>query len=321
MSEMSQLSGMNTARQSTFGDSIKATQKTESNLSTVLEANQEEASQEKLQLESEENTPMGMLIKTEKLVRKQDVKTEKAKKAQGSVFVRKEEDELADQFSGRQGNREYHLDPLLLSLLAQNMGLKITEDSEPDEVISIIRTVMTVDGQEPDVSIVDKTFDFLLEFAQSKASTAEGDEKTRLTNIYKKIEIAKNKHFESNTIEIQVAHKIIGAVDAVATTTGMSIKETMDRYRDVVHNPPDIQSLRKYFEAKGYKSMILELKGLNTYLGGNLKRTNLENPELAQLAGAARKMQGLLGVYRQAKINQTTTMESYLELNGVIAAA
>ncbi len=200
------------------------------------------------------------------------------------------------------------------------MGLKITEDTEPDEMISIIRIVMTVDGNEPDVSIVDKTFDFLLEVAQSKASTAEGAEKTRFTNIFKKIEIAKNKHFESNTIEIQVAHKIIGAVDAVATTTGMSIKETMDRYRDVVHNPPDIQSLRKYYEDKGYKGMVLELKGLNTYLGGNLKRTNLENPELAQLAGAARKMQGLLGVFRQAKVNKAT-MESYLELNGVIEAA
>ncbi len=89
MTPLNKLSDINTAKQTAFVDNIKKAQETDS----VYEANQE-VSQEKIQLESEENTPMGMLVKTEKLVRKQDVKTDKAKKAQGSVFVRKEEDEF-----------------------------------------------------------------------------------------------------------------------------------------------------------------------------------------------------------------------------------
>src|SRR4029077_1482810 len=101
--------------------------------------------------------------------------------------------------------------------------------------------------------------------------------------------------------------------------TGQTVKDTLDHYRDVVHNPPDLQTLRKFYEVKGYKAMVLELKGLNTYLGGNFKRSNLESPELGQLASAARKMQALLGVFRQSKTH-IPTMESYLSLNGVVAA-
>ncbi len=319
----SSLNSMSAARQqsASFTTSIKETQEAGIETEQAISEASQEVSEEKLQTEAQENSVMGMAIRSQKLQRKEEFKTEKAKQAQQSVLVRKEDaDELADQFSGRQGNREYHLDPLLLSQLAQDLGSEITENTAPEEIINIIRKRMSVNGQDPDVSIVDKTFEFLLELTRTKLNLAVGNDKTRLTTLYQKIEVAKDQHFNSNSIAIQVAQKIIGAVDSVATMTGMTIKETLDRYREVVHNPPDLQTLRKYYESKGYKAMILELKGLNSYLGGNLKRTNLENPELAQLANAARKMQALLGVFRQAKIHQSTTMESYLELQGVLAA-
>jgi hypothetical protein len=319
-SSMSQASSL-AARQAAFNTSIKETQETGEALSSALIANQLDASQDKLQVEAQENSAAGILIRTKKLEKRQEVKTEKAKQAQHSVLVRKEEaDGLADQFSQQRGNREYHLDPLLLSQLAgEDLGVGINENSEPMEIISLIRRRMTVDGQGPDVAIVDKAFEFLLQVTSRQLNQSTGADKERLEKILKKIESAKNQHFESNSIEIQVAQKIIGAVDAVVMKTGQSVKETLDRYREVVHNPPDIQTLRKFYEIKGYKAMILELKGLNSYLGGNFKRTNLDNPELAQLAGAARKMQALLGVYRQSKIH-IPTMESYLHLNGVLAA-
>ena len=308
------------ARQAIFNASIKETQKTGETLSTALTANQTDASQEKLQVEAQENSAMGILIRTKKLERKQEFKTEKAKHAQQSVLVRKEDaDGLGDQFSQQRGNREYHLDPLLLSQLAEDLGEGINEKSDPGEIIALIRRRMTIDGQNPDVAIVDKAFEFLLHAASTQLGKAAEGDKERIEKIIKKLELAKEKHFESNSIEIHVAQKIIGAVDAVVANTGQTVKEALDHYRDVVHNPPDMQALRKFYETKGYKAMVHELKGLSSYLGGNFKRINLDSPELAQLAGAARKMQGILGVFRQSKIH-IPTMESYLRLNGVLEA-
>ena len=160
---------------------------------------------------------------------------------------------------------------------------------------------MVVDGQIPDVSIVDKAFEFLLEVTDTHIKKANEGDKPRLNGIYKKLGEAKHQHFTSHGVEIQVAQKIIGAVDAVVQTTGQSVKETLERYRDVVHNPPDFQTLRKYYDEKGYESMVLELKGLRTYVGGNLKRPNIENPELARLIRTARLMQGLEGVFEKEK--------------------
>lgn len=310
------------AHEAMFTESLKETQAADKELSTALEANKTDASLETLQTEAEENSAMGIMIKTQKLVRKQEIKTEKAKHAQKSVLVRKEDaDGLAGDFSRRQGNREYRIDPLNLSLLAaEELGESIHPTSTPEEIIAIIRRRMTDKGEAPDVAIVDKAFEFLLEVTTIQLRIINETDKPRLKAIYDKLESAKNLHFESHTIEIQVAQKIIGAVDAIVENTGETVKVTLDRYRDVVHNPPELQTLRKYYESKGYKAMVLELKGLSTYLGGNLKRTNLENPELAQLAAAARTMQALLGVYRQSKAH-IPTMESYLELNGILIAS
>lgn len=303
-------------------ESIAATQKAGATNEQEIIENKQDAAQGSLLEEASETSAMGAQIRTQRLVGKEEVKKpEKAQRAQESVLVRKEEaDGLGGEFSQRQGNKEYHLDPVVLSkLIAEDLGIGINEKSEPDEILTIIRTrmmMMTVNGEAPDVVMVDKVFEFLMEVTRTKLTTASETDKPRLAAIFTKIEEAKAKHFESNSIAIQVAQKIIGAVDAVATTTGQPIKATLDRYREVVHNPPELQALRKEYELKGYKGMMLELKGLNNYLGGNLKKNNLENPELSQLASAARTMQALLGVYRQSKAH-IPTMESYLELHGI----
>ncbi len=309
---LTNLSRLNTAASERAKETLANTQETGDALKLAQVEAAQAASQKKLLDEAEDNSAMGIQIKTQKLEGKKQIKTEKAKQAQDSVLIRKEDaDGLADGFSQRQGNREYRIDPRILSQLAEDLGIGIHEKLNADDMILFIRRRMTVDGQSPDVSVVDKAFEFLLEATRSQAGKSTGIAKERLENIYKSIEIAKNKHFEANSVEIQVAQKIIGAVDAVVTTTGQTVKETLDRYRDVVHNPPDIQALRKFYQMKGYKAMILELKGLSTYLGGNFKRTNLETPEMIQLASAARKMQTLLNVFRLTK-EHTRRTENFL---------
>lgn len=312
----------NAAEQASFTQSIQETQQTHSEHEAMLTANKMDASQDKLLAEAEDNSAMGIMIKTEKLVKKQATKkAEKVKHAQKSVLVRKDADGLAGDFSQRRGNREYHLDPLLLSVLAaEELGEGITPDSTPDEVIALIRRRMTNKGELPDVAIIDKTFEFLLEVTGIQLKTVNEKDKPRLTAIHEKLEAAKNKHFEAHAVEIQVAQKIIGAVDAVVETTGKTVNATLEHYRDIVHNPPNLQTLWKSYEDKGgYRAMALEFKGLSSYLGANFKRGNIENPELFQLASAARKMQALLGVFRQSKVH-VPTMESYLQLNGILIA-
>ena len=294
----------NAAEQASFTQSIQETQQTHSEHEAMLTANKMDASQDKLLAEAEDNSAMGIMIKNQKLVKKQATKkTDKVRHAQKSVLVRKDDaDGLAGDFSQRRGNREYHLDSSSSQQdCSRRTGGRDNPDSNPDEIITLLRRKLSLKGENPDVSIVDKTFEFLLEVTGIQLKTVNENDKPRLTAIHEKLEAAKNKHFDAHAAEIQVAQKIIGAVDAVVETTGQTVKETLDHYRDVVHNPPDMQTLRKFYEGKGYRAMALELKGLSSYLGGNFKRFNIDNPELAQLASAARKMQGLLGVFRQSK--------------------
>lgn len=316
--DMGQIRQASAAEQAAFTTSIKETLESQSTTDAALNANKMEASAEKLQTETEDNSAMGMLIKSQKLIKKQEIKTEKAKQAQESVLIRQEDASgLAGEFSQRQGNREYQLNALLLSQLVKELGETIKSDSDPDEVIAFINKFLSADGNSPDVSVVDKTLEFLLEVAGKRLENASESEKPNIKALLSKLEFTKNKHYAANAKAISVAQKIIGAVDAVIAKTGETVKETLDHYRDVVHNPPDVQTLRKFYESKGFKAMVLEFKGLSSFLGGNFKRTNLDNPELMQLAVAARKMQALLGVFRQSKAH-IPTVESFLELNGIL---
>lgn len=298
---LSQLSKLNVARMDRFTDSLEGTTEVSKSLDEMLKAAQAVASEGKLQSEAEDNSAVGMQIKTQKLQKKEEVKTQRVKNVEESVLVRKEDaDGLADGFSQRQGNREYRINPRLLSQLAEDLGIGIHENSGLEEMINFIRRRLTVDGESPDVSIVDKAFEFLIEASTAQLATAQGPAKDRLELIKQRLENAKIRHFEAHAAEIQVTQKIIGAVDAVVEKTGEIVKETLTRYRDIVHNPPDIQALRKFYQAKGYKALRAEWEGLNSYLGGNFKRTEL-GPELSQLSNATKKMQAILGVFRLTK--------------------
>lgn len=315
MSDMANISRDIAAHETQFAAGLQGTQKAGDSVNASLAANTAEVSEERLQGETDNAEMASIPTKQAAIAAREQTKTKKAEQAQESVLVRKDQDEggLSGEFSQRQGNKEYHLDPLLLKKIEEELGKEINEKTEPKKIIEIIRDRLTVKGQIPDPAFVDKAFEFLIEAAQDKLNKSSAAGKPALTETLTHIIEAKNAHATDHAAEIQVAQRIIGAVDAVVESTGQPVKAALDRCREVVHNPPDIQALRKYYEGIGLKAMMLELKGLNSYLGGNLKRTNLDNPELAQLAGAARKMQGILGVFRQAKAH-FETMVSFLKL-------
>lgn len=318
--------GQSSAPQSNFVFSIQETQESSATLESRLKANQVEASQEKLQTEAEENSVVAIVHKHKKLeLRKSEGKTEKIRKVEHSVLVRKEEaDTSADEFSKREENRPYlliGLDKKLLSqLVYEELGTGITQDTTSDKIIEIVRQRMSVDGKAPEVAIVNKALEFLLEMTEKKMKIFEGEERERLEKIYSHLETAQKNYERIYEVELRLTPELIEAAQVVSQSTKEGIRQAFDRYRDIVHNPPDLQVMRKNYEEKGYRAMVLELKGLSSYLGGNFKRKNLEHPELARLASAAKKLQALLGVFRQSKI-QLSSMESYLALNGVLEAA
>ncbi len=335
MSDMSQSSKLDAAHLAAFTESIKETLEASSTAAMENLENQQDATKDTLQQELTENTTMAGIIKRDlkRTDKAQEKKVDKTKHVEESILVRKEDaDDLADQFSRRQGNREYHLDPKLLSqLLLEELGAGINENSDIETIIGLIRRRMTVNGEIPDPAIIDRAFEFLVEANRIQLNKLSGDNRQRLANIVSRLEIAKDKHFKDQTHtitdnhgkvktvnDITTAHHIIGAVDAVAQQTGRSVKETLDSYREMVHNLPEVAALQKSYEAKGgYRRMALEFKGLSAYLGSELKRTNLDNPELAQLTKAARTMQAALFVYKIA-MGHLPTMESYLQLNGIL---
>ncbi len=316
----SQISQMAVNRDLMMDAALAKTQEASKAAETALLEGNQEASEKKLATEAEENSAVGIQKKSLKLDRKksESAKSKKAEKAQESVLVRKDDaDTLADGFTKRQGNREYRIDPSQLARLAEDIGVAIREDSSLESIILTIKQGMVTTEGEPDPAIVDKAMSFLIEVTMQQLAKSKGETKNRFEAILKNLESAKLKHFNEHADKIQLAEKLIGAVDAVVGTTHQTVKDTLNRYRDIVHNPPDIQALRKFYEAKGYKAMLLELKGLNSYLGGNLKRTNIEGPELAQLRSTVVKMQGLLGVFKVAT-DYTRTMGVYLLGHGIL---
>lgn len=282
---------------------------------TELEQSALDATEEDLLDETLDNSALAIQNKTLKVIEKRDAKAEKAKEIKESVLVRKEDaDTLADDFAQR--NKEYRLDKDLLSELAQDIGVAIREDSTPDGIIAFIVQKLESKGANTDPLFINKSLEFLIEAAKAQISkTPKGPAKARLQKILDNLIQAKEKYYTENKSKIETAEKIIGAVHSVVDETGEKVDLALNHYRDIVHNPPELQAMRKLYEEKGYDFMLKELKGLSRYLGANFKRDNLENAELGQLANAVRKMQALLGVYRQSKIS-LNTIENYLSNQG-----
>lgn len=279
-------------------ESIKSAIESTRETDAMIEQNKSAAA-EKLADDVDENSIAGMLAKSKKLVPEKKTKTKQAERTEKGVFVRKETDNLANDFTQREGNIEYRLPPSGLSRLAQNLGDSITPDTNSDDLVRMIRNELTEGKKIPDVSQVDKAFDFLLEVTKEKLEVSNGLEATFLEKLFQNIASSKIKHYEIFKAEIEAAHNIIGAAN-VLVTENRSTAEALDHLREMINNPQDVHVKYKYYLNKGYnhKMITAEFKLLFNYMGSLVKK-KLENPHLKQLLEEIKVLQSILGVYRQ----------------------
>jgi hypothetical protein len=322
MTDIGRMDQASTNNAVAFNDSLEATQQTDAKNDAALAANQTEASSEKLQFEETENTPVGMSIKSSKLEKPEKAKTEKAERAQESVLLRKEEaDGLADSFSRRQGNREYRLEPVRLSALAQLLGSEIKEDSDETAIINTIRGQLTVNGKEPDTAFVDKTLDFLIEVTRIQLGKSQGPLKERVQKILERLESTKANYSLLHQKDLLISQTIMPGIAAMTDVTGINHADTLTHYRNSINNPQTIQDIRKHCEQIGYKAAFKEAKEYLSFVGGNTKQVALNSREdtavMVRLTSEIRKMQAIFGVPREAK-KQDGIIYKQLALKGII---
>lgn len=303
----------------TFG--IKETQESAEAAAVSIEFARQDANKDAERFERESETNPIVVARKESLKPKKATKKE-VKRVDESILVRKEDaDGLAGEFSGRQGNREYHLDIRLLSRLAEQIGLEINEGDSPEKIISTVRDIMSVNGKKPDAVIIDKAFEFLLEAARSQFGKVEGPDKKRLEVIYQKLETAKLKHFGDYAVDIEVGHKIIGVADlSLQKNQTLSIDDTIDFYRNAVHdvtaNVPKVRG--------SYPTYASLKRGMEITFGiasKEIKGLNLERGHQKQLIDIIRIYQTIEGGYSVARNGIKDTMKPYLESTGIFARA
>ena len=268
-------------------------------------------SRAKIATDSEENTLLGHLAKTKKLVPKNKPDAKTVKRVEKGIFKRKEMDNLAKEFSQRDDNKDFLLPPSALSRLAMSLGDKINPTSDYAEIIALIRQELTENGKQPDVSQVDKTLEFLQEIIQNKLQHATGSTKEFLTTLMNRINNTKEQHFSRFKVDIEMAQNIIGAA-ATIVSGAKSTAESLDHLRKMVSDPQDVHSKYRYYIEQGYDFLAMkkEFKLLFTYMGGLVKE-RLENPHLMQLLEEIKVLQAVLGVYRQS-VREYSTFITYL---------
>lgn len=281
-------------------ESIKTSIESSRETDAMIQQNKS-AAVAKLADDVDENSVAGMLAKTKKLIPEKKTKSKAVEKTEKGVLVRKEMDNLADGFSQREGNKEYRLPPSGLSKLALSLGDSITPDIDPEDLMRMVRNGLIEGGKNPDVSQVDKAFEFLLEVTQLKMDSAKGLEATFLEKLFQHIAATKVKHYEIFKAEIEAAHNIIGAAN-VLVTENRSTAEALDHLREMINNPQDVHTKFKFYKAKSYnhKMLMAEFKLLFNYMGSLVKK-RLENPHLKQLLEEIKVLQSILGVFRQGK--------------------
>ncbi len=248
--------------------------------------------------------------KTAKIVRK-----EAARKALTSSELT---DQFSQSFASQTGNIQYRLPVNVLKSLAKQLGTEIHEEIEPDELIALVTQQLRREIN-PDACHIHKVLQFLKGITQASLAEATPEERIRLEKIQEVINTTTDQYAAVHEDEIKLAEKLIGAANAVvdSTKSQMDVKEVLDRYRSFIHSstPPDIQVLRRYYEKKGYATMQNEFEGLGKFIGANLKRMVIENPELVRFGKGVRLMQAVQGVFRQAKATKNACM-SYLRSQG-----
>jgi hypothetical protein len=306
-----QISRENVADHMAFVERFAATQKAGNKAAEAIMNAAQAASDGSI-----EDPPAIAIIKMTKKLEKDDTRSKKtSSKAdvkegdeveEVSLIGKEEAGDLADLFSHRDENREYHLDTDKLTTLATRaLGIQINENSTPQDILLTIREYLRTENQDPDVAVVHKAFNFLVDVTRTKISQAgETEAKDRLLAMLNRIEQAKDVHYEANTVDIQVTDKIIGVVDVVSSGEGLlNVNETLDLFRSRIKNPTTPSELFDYYRSQegGLKGMEKELRAFKRFMGANFERKNIETPEILQLMDANKTMWALLGLLTEAK--------------------
>ncbi len=264
-------------------------------------------------------------------------KIEKAKDVQESVLVRPEDaDGFAQDFSNQGNNQKYRLEANQLSQLAQSLGKEISEEAPPQKIIEYVTDrLRSSRDQSPDVSQVDKGFEFLLYvLEQQKGKAAPGTpENDRLTKIESQVRLAKNEHYEINAKAIDTAREIIGVASGMSEKLDASVKETLDALRDIIDNPQDVQTKRKHYQQHGgYPAMLSDSQKIFHVIGDEIKQVNInidgkrttkpviDNPKMSLLMSEVKTMQACIRVPLIAKVQERIIFKRMMKA-GVISAA
>ncbi|MDP1881225.1 MAG: hypothetical protein Q8K60_09835 [Parachlamydiaceae bacterium] len=308
---------------SAFRDSLVTQKENEVLSKNIASANAQDASYAKMTtVESEDQSVMAQAYKSLKAPKKStDVdKVKKLFEVYTRVLARKEEaDGFAQDFT--QKYREYHLDPLLLSsLLFDELGLNIHENSSPNEIIQIVlRRLTGKAGEKVTPALIFKGLEFLISVAQRLSGNATGPEKSRLELIIEKLEAALAAYLEENAVDINDSDKIIGVVDAVVVEADTDVNDTLTRYLDVVHSQTDIQTVRKQYESQTFEKVLKEISALLKKLNKDIKDPNKENAMIAQLMKFAKQANAYVHVHYSAADELKTFVKGYVKLNQLVS--
>ena len=102
-------------------------------------------------------------------------KLERVGEESGIFGQQKELDDLDNSF--KRFKEDYDIDLDRLHDLAEALGVGITADTPPQEILDKIYTALTINGRKPDVTQVDIVLAFLIEISTNKANIIEQAEK------------------------------------------------------------------------------------------------------------------------------------------------
>lgn len=308
----------NMTAHSNFVESLQDTQEASQMTSTSIQAANEQDMKNDAKFENESEANPAVLLKKKDLHAKTKVqKIKEVKKVDESVLVRKEDaDGLADQFSGRQGNRNYYLDYNYrpqLSRLAQEIGMDIHENADPDYIIDLVRNTMSVNGKVPTPAIIDKTFDFLLEAARAQFDKVEGADKKRLDIIYHKLETTKVQHFKKYEGQIEFGHATIDTISQLVRqdpNSKVKVTDAVDTCINIaaakLENIKDGKDFSRKYGETALKQMLKEF-------GEAVKTIFDDNPYLSKCMQGIKVIQAYFGVEPVIKRGMDIHIEGIIE--------
>lgn len=275
-------------------DDLKIGGRTQRSVNLTLEAMQEVAKEEQLEIHAEQEesqaaflnqqeeavNPFAARVKTEKNIKTRKDRINKSLEAgekPSRLLPIERIKETADQFQRR--------NPELRAAILQMLRENIKPDDTVEDILRKVREFYS------DVSLADEALEFLL-------ATTDGE-------LARKVQEAKDQFNGEFGREI-VAGRNISQQARQAAEKGLGTPTTLrDMYRDITANPRDSATL---FEELSNRYAFKELKKVVDFLlhslGADLKSKGPSIPRglLQRLLEETRSLQAILGVYRFFKM-------------------